>query len=215
MICGGYLYFSTYTSFLSFGERHRDIRKPCTVSKKRFIESANLLGHSPFLIDDNRGFNVWLRARGWSVVDKEYAHTSMQQWLKAKECVSSSIGVYTDIEIVSPSTLKRSYSGNKKEHIVERDGRKCIECGATDQLTMHHIIAHSKGGENTSRNMVTLCDSCNQMYMDFEDISLFEAAGIHYGYDRSLINHQWYSLEHKKKAAQISDNLMQTRCEVW
>jgi hypothetical protein len=82
------------------------------------------------------------------VVEIKYAQRSMQQWLKSKECVSSAIGVFTDIEIVSPSTLKRSYSGRKKESVVTWDGNKCIECGSQEQLTMQHIMPFSKGGES-------------------------------------------------------------------
>ena len=148
MICGGYVYFSTYTYFVEFGQYHREIRKPCTVSESRFIKAARFLGHSLFFIEDDKGFNIWLRAGGWVVVEIKYARRSMQQWLKSKECVSSAISVFTDIEIVSPSTLKRSYSGRKKESVVTRDGNKCIECGPQEQLTMQHIMPFSKGGES-------------------------------------------------------------------
>lgn len=215
MICGGFAYFSTYTRFERFGKYNREIRKPDTVSKERFSEDARLLGHNPLILENDEAFNIWLRARNWAIVEKNYVHKSMQQWLKMKECLNSAIGVFTDIEIASPSTLKRTYSGTKKQKILERDGEKCLKCGSQEKLTMQHVIPFSKGGETTSRNLVTLCESCNQILADHTDLDLFNAAGLHYDYDRSLINKIWFSDKQRYKAAEISSNLMQTRCEVW
>lgn len=215
MICGGYVYFSTYTSFERFGKNHREFRKPCTVSKELFSEAARELGHNPIKIENDHSFNIWLNARGWAIIEENFVRKSMQQWLKSKECINSATGVFTDIEISSPSTLKRTYSGVKKKQILARDGGRCLRCGAETKLTMQHVIPYSKGGESTSRNLVTLCEPCNQSLADEMDLSLFSAAGLHYDYDRALINHRWFSDEQRFKASLISDNLMQTRCEVW
>lgn len=216
MLCGGYAYFSTYTMFDRFGKYHREFRKPSTVSIKRFAEAAIvLLGQNPLHIENKKQFQSWLRAKGWAIAKKQYAHESMQQWLKAKECINSAISLFTDIELVAPSTLKRSYSGKKKDKIIERDGNKCIICGSESELTMQHIIPFSKGGETTSRNLVTLCKSCNQEREDNVDYSLFDVAGLPHTYDRALINGPHVSKEQLWKAADLSSNLMQTRCELW
>lgn len=57
----------------------------------------------------------------------------------------------------SPSKPKRDY----RQAIFHRDGYECAECGATEQLTVDHIIPISKGGTETLENLRTLCKSCN------------------------------------------------------
>lgn len=44
--------------------------------------------------------------------------------------------------------------------ILERDG-KCLECGATDNLTLDHIVPRSLGGSHEEENLQTLCRRCN------------------------------------------------------
>jgi hypothetical protein len=45
--------------------------------------------------------------------------------------------------------------------IMKRDGYKCLYCGATENLTLDHIIPQSRGGEDTWENLATCCGSCN------------------------------------------------------
>lgn len=49
--------------------------------------------------------------------------------------------------------------------ILERDGRRCVACGASadDGITLHvdHIVSVYNGGSDQSTNLQTLCDICN------------------------------------------------------
>ncbi len=48
--------------------------------------------------------------------------------------------------------------------ILERDGFRCVKCGANSQQTKLHIdhkIPVSKGGTNEPSNLQTLCERCN------------------------------------------------------
>ena len=45
--------------------------------------------------------------------------------------------------------------------IFERDNFTCLICGATDNLSVDHVLAESKGGATTLDNLQTLCRSCN------------------------------------------------------
>ena len=49
----------------------------------------------------------------------------------------------------------------ERQAIFKRDGFKCIICGATDNLTLDHIIPRSKGGTSEPENLQTLCKRCN------------------------------------------------------
>jgi len=52
----------------------------------------------------------------------------------------------------------RRFSGCR-EYILKRDNFKCVECGATKKLTVHHKDADKFN--NVSKNLVTLCRSCH------------------------------------------------------
>lgn len=45
--------------------------------------------------------------------------------------------------------------------VFERDGRCCLECGVTEDLTLDHIYPWSLGGQHTADNLRVLCRSCN------------------------------------------------------
>lgn len=45
--------------------------------------------------------------------------------------------------------------------VYERDHFRCVECGATDDLTVDHIVAWSLGGLDDPANLQTLCRPCN------------------------------------------------------
>lgn len=48
-----------------------------------------------------------------------------------------------------------------RETIFARDGRKCVRCGAQEDLTVDHIFPQSIGGTHAPANLRTLCRSCN------------------------------------------------------
>ena len=43
----------------------------------------------------------------------------------------------------------------------ERDGNRCVQCGATGDLETDHIIELSRGGSNDFDNVQTLCQECH------------------------------------------------------
>lgn len=45
--------------------------------------------------------------------------------------------------------------------VYERDGHKCVRCGATEDLALDHVYPWSKGGEDTFDNLQTMCRPCN------------------------------------------------------
>jgi hypothetical protein len=45
--------------------------------------------------------------------------------------------------------------------VFQRDAFCCVRCGASDDLTLDHVIALSRGGTNDIDNLQTLCRPCN------------------------------------------------------
>ena len=48
-----------------------------------------------------------------------------------------------------------------RHNIFERDENKCLKCGSVEDLSIDHIIPLSKGGDNSTENLQTLCKRCN------------------------------------------------------
>lgn len=62
----------------------------------------------------------------------------------------------------------RRYEANRhtgkpevRARIFERDGMKCLHCGAIDRLAVDHIIPVCRGGGDEDLNLQTLCIPCN------------------------------------------------------
>lgn len=218
MVCGGYAYYVTHTIFNTFTASGREVRDPDPVNVEVFIKAAKLFGQKVCLIEVVKDYNDWLYLRGWALVEKNLAKSYMPQWLKSAECIKAPTNIYTDVEIVSPSALKQYTKQGRKKHVLNRDNRACLACGSTEQdgakLTMQHVRPFSKGGETTSQNLVTLRETCNRNLGAEEVTELYEKAGLHFIYDPSIIRGH-SSIEARYKAAELSNNLMQTRCEIW
>lgn len=45
--------------------------------------------------------------------------------------------------------------------IYLRDNVSCIYCGASQDLTLDHVVCHSHNGSDKHNNLVTACRSCN------------------------------------------------------
>lgn len=65
------------------------------------------------------------------------------------------------VEVEEIRIIRRYIPEKLREKIYARDGYKCKHCGKTENLTMDHVRAFSKGGRATEKNLQTLCQSCN------------------------------------------------------
>lgn len=45
--------------------------------------------------------------------------------------------------------------------VLARDENRCVICGATERLSLDHVIPFSKGGPDTVENLRVLCRYCN------------------------------------------------------
>lgn len=59
---------------------------------------------------------------------------------------------------------------NIRKAVILRDNCKCKMCGVSNiQLEVHHITPKRQGGNNTLKNLITLCSSCHLSVTGIED----------------------------------------------
>ncbi len=61
-----------------------------------------------------------------------------------------------------PPAGKRQLPLSIRRAVIDRDGHKCLACGATNDLSIDHIHPESKGGSHDMSNLQTLCRPCNR-----------------------------------------------------
>lgn len=65
-----------------------------------------------------------------------------------------------------PNSQRKRPSSAAREFVMERDGWRCVDCGAVIDLTIDHVIPVSRGGTRARRNLQTLCRPCNEAKAD-------------------------------------------------
>lgn len=53
--------------------------------------------------------------------------------------------------------LNKSRWQTLRKQVRQRDGNRCVVCGATQRLSVHHVTAAVDGGKDVLDNLVTLC----------------------------------------------------------
>lgn len=49
----------------------------------------------------------------------------------------------------------------RRAFVLNRDGHKCVKCGATKHLHVHHIVPRSQCIDHSESNLITLCVYCH------------------------------------------------------
>lgn len=62
-----------------------------------------------------------------------------------------------------PKKTRKARKTNEqaRQDAINRDSAKCVECGATEHLEVHHIRYRSQDGTDELDNLVTLCAVCH------------------------------------------------------
>ena len=49
-----------------------------------------------------------------------------------------------------------------RSSVIDRDNKQCVLCGGK-QEQIHHVMLKSHSGNNTSKNLVCVCNRCHRM----------------------------------------------------
>src|SRR5215469_16341478 len=55
---------------------------------------------------------------------------------------------------------RESYRALRRK-VLERDGWRCLQCGRTTELQVHHIRFRSALGDDDPENLITRCSQCH------------------------------------------------------
>lgn len=211
----GFVYFSTFTAWCDTVRQGREKREPDIINTEVMAKALEDLGHYLYIVKSDDDLKCWLSKEGWAIVSEDFCKRNMSSWLKPKICLKTPTNTYIDVSKVPQSRQKRQTT-RFREEVLKRDGNTCLLCGKTEKdgtaITMHHIRPFSKGGETALRNLMALCNQCNQNIADNFLSKLYEQIGVSYGYDRGLLKSK-LDLNTWTHLMQMSDNLMHTRCE--
>lgn len=150
---------------------------------------SHFYSHPATDIAGDAAMGLWLRLGCWlarfpdqmEVVPKRMAHRigsddQVQRLIEAELLIPVDNGyrLNTSMAIAGSGLPGRSWVSDAgsnssrrpipsalRAKVYDRDGRKCVECGAGKDLSLDHIYPHSLGGEDTLENLRTLCRPCN------------------------------------------------------
>jgi len=115
------------------------------------------------------------RKKGWLPPSLKHRVLTVETWVNRISKLSpvSSLAIelvkFDTQKIQNPEISGIEYQQGElfgydvREYLLEKWGRSCAYCGATDTpLEVEHIIPRSKGGSNRVSNLAIACHQCNQ-----------------------------------------------------
>lgn len=85
----------------------------------------------------------------------------VQPWYVA-ETIDAAVNVYNRQAPTVGTRDTRYIPQHVRAAVWQRDGGRCVQCGAQELLEYDHILPHSKGGATSIDNLQILCRKCNQ-----------------------------------------------------
>ena len=76
-------------------------------------------------------------------------------------CPTCHVGNVRQPSGVSRPQLSKMAWQRKRQWIRVRDGHRCVSCGLSERLSVHHLIKARDGGTDDDTNLVTLCSRCH------------------------------------------------------
>ena len=116
------------------------------------------------------------RKKGWLPPSLKHRVLTVETWVNRISQLSpvSSLAIelvkFDSQKIQNPEISGVEYQKGElfgydvREYLLEKWGRSCAYCGATDTpLEIEHIVPRSKGCSNRVSNLAIACHHCNQM----------------------------------------------------
>lgn len=137
---------------------------------------SRVFAHPKVMWAGNAAVGLWVRLACWAVSEhpgdwhvperlaRQYGTPAqLRRLVAAGLATSTANGFEVDAELLAfaREDYRSPIPGELRQRILARDGRRCVECATTEDLTLDHIYPWSLGGSDTEDNLRTLCRSCN------------------------------------------------------
>ncbi len=214
---GRQLYFRTFSIWDAFVKPCREIRRADQILVSTFDQAMTAFGDSYIWLRERKDIRGWVKCGGWALSSSEFTKAALGCLLEPCTCVRTPLDLYSNVKFPRGRASARRIHRRVRERVLGRDGHQCLICkrkGTKEsRLTMHHVIPYSRGGQTAENNLVTLCESCNQKIGANEISKLFSLAGLHHGWDTTLIK-AMAKPDALTWALQLSSNILISFCDM-
>lgn len=111
-------------------------------------------------------------AAGMLGVSKETVKSYIRKgWLKGRKAGQWEV-LLSDVQgFRGPRKQHKKQTNNEaRAKAIMRDGGKCVLCGSTENLQVHHKLHRADGGTDDLDNLVTLCEECHAKQHEGEPV---------------------------------------------
>lgn len=95
----------------------------------------------------------------FNAVGRELVRVGIWTWVDDN---AVEVWPYKDLIVLDRRRWRPRIDPKTRRELLERDGKACRRCGATDRLELDHIYPYSLGGPTVEDNLQVLCRPCNQ-----------------------------------------------------
>jgi hypothetical protein len=118
------------------------------------------------LFDETQGRGWWLFRDTCYCEDEGLSAIELKALVLEREGrrerrVQRAVALMQQSEPVREAPAREVLPGALKRLVWQRDGGRCVACGARERLEFDHIIPVSLGGATSARNVQLLCEECN------------------------------------------------------
>lgn len=132
--------------------------------------------HPKFQDVPNAAVGLWVKAGAWCAKHNTYGYLTKKRARslggtkgQIRALVDAGVWIATG-DGYQFEHWRKSQDGNYRrnirksvrEAVMARDNYRCVWCGATDNLSLDHIVPYRLNGADTIENLRVLCMPCNQ-----------------------------------------------------
>jgi len=140
----------------------------------RFQESKKIFLYEEYLI-----IPAWPQHQKWQQRKKiQLAIISQLQELPKKLLFFLvRINYRFDMNLVDKTIIatknRIGISGSRKKALIDSADGKCVKCGSSEKLVIHHKTAIENGGNNSDKNLQVLCEKCHlKIHKSYLDVQI-------------------------------------------
>jgi HNH endonuclease len=126
--------------------------------------------HGAALVGERGGWRLWWigDAYYWDDEALTAEHVALEVWdrERRRDHRFERLRSIRAREEVAAAASRERIAPEVRRFVWDRDGGRCVTCGAEEDLQFDHVIPVARGGGNAVANIQILCGSCNRQKSD-------------------------------------------------